>query len=348
MTDLKPFQEATVQAVLAAFRSRRRARRFLVADEVGLGKTVVAQHVILQLSEELGRPLVVFYMCSNLAIARQNRRKLLEILPSNERPEADCPIDRLSLLPACERPTHKRLNLYSLTPDTSIPIHKRHRRDGRQEERALVHALVERVWPGLFDEWGKDVFQGSATVNWKHTVSQHREKASSGALREAFTASVRQEFNLAPYQQLLPELRARWERGELSGLELIAHLRNALAASAVEEVSPDLVIFDEFQRFRDLLEPQQDEAAQRVRIVLRVVGIYTRALKTSDEKSVYSPGEQAHQDRRRRIAGYLTRRLSLLNGVSRPPKYSLRRPPRVRDSEDFSQEVVSCQRRRPG
>jgi hypothetical protein len=264
MTELKPFQGATVQAVLAAFRKRRRARRFLVADEVGLGKTVVAQHVILRLSEDLGRPLVVFYMCSNLAIARQNRRKLLEILPPDERPAADCPIDRLSLLPACERPTHKRLNLYSLTPDTSIPIRRRHRRDGRQEERALVHALVERVWPGLFEEWGKDVFQGSATVSWNYNVRAQREKASKTALRDAFTNSVREEFNLAPYQQLLPELRARWERGELDHLELIAHLRNALAASGVEEVKPDLVIFDEFQRFRDLLEPQEDEAARRV------------------------------------------------------------------------------------
>ena len=43
MTELKPFQRATVQAVLAAFDRRRRIRRFLVADEVGLGKTVVAQ-----------------------------------------------------------------------------------------------------------------------------------------------------------------------------------------------------------------------------------------------------------------------------------------------------------------
>ena len=52
--------------------------------------------------------------------------------------------------------------------------------------------------------------------------------------------------------------------GELDDLQLIAHLRNALAASAIEQVKPDLVIFDEFQRFRDLLDPQQDEAAQRV------------------------------------------------------------------------------------
>jgi len=264
MTPLKPFQEATVQSVLVAFRRRQRARRFLVADEVGLGKTVVAQHVVQRMAEGLGRPLIVFYMCSNLAIARQNRRKLLEILPSDERADADCPIDRLSLLPASERPTHKTFHLYSLTPDTSIPIRKRHRRDGRQEERALVHALVEKVWPKLFDDWGKDVFQGSASVNWKYNVKEQRSKASDSGLREAFKISVRQEFNLAPYQQLLPELRARYERGELDGLELISHLRNALAASAVEEVKPDLVIFDEFQRFRDLIEPQQDEAAQRV------------------------------------------------------------------------------------
>jgi hypothetical protein len=103
MTELKPFQEATVRAVLAAFDKRRRTRRFLVADEVGLGKTVVAQHVIRRMSLGLGRPLVVFYMCSNLAIARQNRRKLLELLPPEERVLADCPVDRLSLLTACDR-----------------------------------------------------------------------------------------------------------------------------------------------------------------------------------------------------------------------------------------------------
>jgi hypothetical protein len=264
MTPLKPFQNATVRTVLAAFRRRKRARRFLVADEVGLGKTVVAQHVIQRMAEGMGRPLVVFYMCSNLAIARQNRRKLLEILPKDERGFADCPIDRLSLLPASERPTHKAFHLYSLTPDTSIPIRKRHRRDGRQEERALVHALVKELWPELFDEFGKKVFQRGATVHWSYFVKAQQVAAAKSTLQAAFYDSVRREFNLEPRRHLLPELRARFESGDLDELGLISHLRNALAACAVEEVSPDLVIFDEFQRFRDLLEPQQDEAAQRV------------------------------------------------------------------------------------
>ena len=264
MTDLKPFQAATVKAVMAAFDRRRRTRRFLVADEVGLGKTVVAQHVILKMISALDRPLVVFYMCSNLSIARQNRRKLLEILPTDEREQADCPVDRLSLLIASKRPTHRGLHLYSLTPDTSIPIRKRQRRDGRKEERALVHALVERIYPRLFEQRGKNIFQGSAKTHWKSSIAQQRVKAVSVSLREAFNLSVRQEFQIVERQHLLPELRSRYERGELNDLQLIAHLRNALAASAIEQVKPDLVIFDEFQRFRDLLDPQQDEAAQRV------------------------------------------------------------------------------------
>ncbi len=57
MTEPKPFQEATIRAVLSAFDRRCSTRRFLVADEVGLGKTVVAQHVIREMFNGLGRPL---------------------------------------------------------------------------------------------------------------------------------------------------------------------------------------------------------------------------------------------------------------------------------------------------
>jgi hypothetical protein len=265
MTDLKPFQKSTVHAVLAAFDKRRRNRRFLVADEVGLGKTVIAQHVIHRMMSGRTKPLVVFYMCSNLAIARQNRRKLLEVVPSEERGAADCPVDRLSLLMAGERPTHPALHLYSLTPDTSIPIRKRHRRDGRQEERALVHALIERVCPRFFNRQNRTLFQRSATVYWEHVLDSQREKARRRSLRLAFAQSIRKEFELSAGQHILPAL----QKLEHEELRLIAHLRNALAASALEEIQPDLVIYDEFQRFRDLVEnlsekTEEERAAQRV------------------------------------------------------------------------------------
>ena len=266
MSNLRPFQKATVTAVLNAFKRKCGSRRFLVADEVGLGKTVVAQHVIKRLMKGRRKPLVVFYLCSSLAIASQNRRKLLEVLPTKEdRAAADCPVDRLSLLKVAAQPNSPTLHLYSFTPDTSIPIRTRHRRDGRQEERALIHELVRRIWPALFKIWGTKVFRGSirSAATWAAAKKLQRPHVRSAGFRRAFVRSVREEFGLEDRQKLLPVLQRKHENG-LSKLELIAHFRNALAASAIEEIAPDLVIFDEFQKFRDLLEKQKNASARRV------------------------------------------------------------------------------------
>ena len=114
------------------------------------------------------------------------------------KPSINDSIDRLSLLMAYERPQHKRLNLYSLTPDTSIPIRKGHRRDGRKEERALIHALVEREWEHVLADLGKDFFQGSATSHWKHAVAHQGTRAANGSLREAFRRSFGVACGLRP------------------------------------------------------------------------------------------------------------------------------------------------------
>ena len=262
MTVAKPFQIATVKAVTKAFRSKRSHRRFLVADEVGLGKTIVAREVIKQMMNQLKRPLRVIYVCSNLAIRGQNQDSLLKVLPPDERDYALCHVDRLSLITEVDQPTHSKLHLYSLTPDTSVPFRKNRRRDGRKEERALVHALVEKLWPGLFDEWGKNVFRQGATTNWSGAVNNQRAAASSISLQQAFLASARKEFQLEPRQQLLAHLRTLESKD--AELVLISHMRNALAASTIERIQPDLVIFDEFQRFRDLLNAKLSDAERRV------------------------------------------------------------------------------------
>jgi superfamily II DNA or RNA helicase len=51
----KPFQEAAVDAALATFADLPGRRRFLVADEVGLGKTIVAKEVARRMSDDGGR-----------------------------------------------------------------------------------------------------------------------------------------------------------------------------------------------------------------------------------------------------------------------------------------------------
>ena len=71
---LKDFQLATVERVDQLFRSGQ--DRVLVADEVGMGKTMVAKGVIARMARlrfEEGDDLVkIVYVCSNQAIASQN------------------------------------------------------------------------------------------------------------------------------------------------------------------------------------------------------------------------------------------------------------------------------------
>ena len=78
---LKPFQLSTVEYVFGRFfDDDDPVDRFLVADEVGLGKTMVARGVIAKLIErhlkEPGRRIDIVYICSNQAIAQQNFSKL--------------------------------------------------------------------------------------------------------------------------------------------------------------------------------------------------------------------------------------------------------------------------------
>ena len=143
----KPFQSATIDAAIRAFRDRTGSRRFLVADEVGLGKTIVASGIIERLSARRSTPLRVFYVCSNLAIATQNLARLVSFLPDDERKRAIAKVDRPSLMPTRAPPAHGTVQVFSLTPDTALPSRRGRRREGRFEERALGFALLNKLLP---------------------------------------------------------------------------------------------------------------------------------------------------------------------------------------------------------
>ena len=78
LSDLKDFQRATVERCFELYKSGQ--KRVLVADEVGLGKTLIAKGVIAKLAnyhKQTGDDLFkVLYICSNTSIANQNIRKL--------------------------------------------------------------------------------------------------------------------------------------------------------------------------------------------------------------------------------------------------------------------------------
>ena len=75
----KPFQAATVRAATAALSGGNPLRRFLVADEVGLGKTVVARDTLAALASK-ARKFTVYYITSGLKVADQNKVELLRFL----------------------------------------------------------------------------------------------------------------------------------------------------------------------------------------------------------------------------------------------------------------------------
>src|SRR5687767_14251922 len=77
---LKDFQRQTVEYVFRRmYTDDDYTRRFLVADEVGLGKTMIARGLIAKALDHLWEKvdrIDVVYICSNGDIARQNVNKL--------------------------------------------------------------------------------------------------------------------------------------------------------------------------------------------------------------------------------------------------------------------------------
>jgi hypothetical protein len=79
LSGLKPFQRRSVDYVFDRLYGADATPRFLLADEVGLGKTLVAKGVIARaidrLWDETDR-IDIVYICSNHDIARQNINRL--------------------------------------------------------------------------------------------------------------------------------------------------------------------------------------------------------------------------------------------------------------------------------
>ena len=255
MSEPKEFQRRTITRVLRAFDRRRAVRRFLVADEVGLGKTVVARGVMEKMlarkRRENSGPLRVFYMCNSLAIAAQNRGNLLKALPEGVRTEdAVCQVDRLTLVATQELPEESLLHLYTLTPDTSMPDRRGRARAGTARERALIHNILRRRYPALVGRGNGEWLRQRAWSSWEGWKQSPGCQANGRLVRD-FLAELRTEMGLAANQRLPGHLRRRIEtEGER---EVIKLLRVVLAKTGLRRVQPDLVILDEFQRYRDIL-----------------------------------------------------------------------------------------------
>lgn len=272
----KEFQEATVRAVIRAFQDKGATRRFLVADEPGLGKTFVARRVLSELAGN--ERLTVLYVCSSQAIAGQNVDQLLGELQADQRAAARASADRPGLLPLAQRPTHPGVRIYSLTPGTAFSSAKRRNR-GRVQERAFACALIEHE-AGQRLDWLRACLAWNAR-NFEELLLQYRANIRQRLERRdrEFARFVREFRQLVSeclaghrgqgsYQKLQNAAAAH---GTHAPLFITGLCRNCLAAAALTQLDPGLVIFDEFQRFRDLTTDdfaQLDPAETRIRSIL--------------------------------------------------------------------------------
>lgn len=260
---LKAFQRNTVEYVFERLYGAQAVSRFLVADEVGLGKTLVARGIIAKVLEHLqrrGKPRVdVLYICSNAAIATQNLQRL-RMGGASEFSLST----RLTYLPRQVRSLRKnRVNFISLTPQTTFE-HTRSR-GGHMEERAILYRLLQSragEKPCRYRDNGLfNLLQGPAgQANWRWQVDNIPAEKLDRELAAAFRREVSHDADLVAELEALCEAFDLHREAAKIPLEendrryaLIGRLRHLLASVCLNALEPDLIILDEFQRFKDLL-----------------------------------------------------------------------------------------------
>ena len=269
LAPLKGFQRRSVDhAFHRLFEAPDSAHRFLVADEVGLGKTLVARGIIARTVDHLWDSvdrIDIVYICSNASIARQNLQKL-RISGAGER--SFTLATRLTMLatdlaPRDGQPSmaDSKLNFVSFTPRTSFDMG--HSTGQWPEREVLFHMLQPHV-----DRWTAlaNLLQGNLgnTGWWRALLKKGRIPIEEG-IRARFDARFSADTDLQKdlhevldtwfhrHRESWPE-DARWRRNQLIG-----HLRRLLASVCVDGLEPDLVILDEFQRFKEMLETRPEE-----------------------------------------------------------------------------------------
>lgn len=282
LAPLKDFQRATAEHVYRRLYTDDDAvRRFLIADEVGLGKTLVARGVIAKAIEHLQdvvERVDVVYVCSNALIARQNVQRLR--VGTQEHMEL---AERITMLPAtAHRLSVNKVNLVSFTPGTSFELTGG---SGQARERALLRLMLREVWGSArFGSRGSlRVFQGGVRsldrfadqcerAAHQHATNLDRELVAKFATvldeHDAAQAAAGHPTMLERFEELCRTFAwarpvsgwSRRERAERN--DFVGDLRDLLARACLEALRPDLIVLDEFQRFKHLLaNPGSAEAS---------------------------------------------------------------------------------------
>lgn len=304
LAGLKDFQRRTVEyAFRRLFIDKPATSRFLVADEVGLGKTLIARGLVAKAIERLQdaeERIDIIYVCSNADIARQNVDRLG--VPGMK-PFAMA--TRLTLLPLhihdlrAHNGPGPKVNLVSFTPGTTF---EQGNRSGRKDERRLIYQMLRHQ---LWCNWRalRNALQGTAGDSWSEYADEaitYDEEIGLSFVRSVVQDAALKEELVWVFERYNDRrtLRTVSREDRNRCLALIGRLRQILARECLNALEPDLVILDEFQRFRDLLrDPEENPEAElahalfnyeKVRILLLSATPYKMYASDRDDEDHYA------------------------------------------------------------
>ena len=260
---LKDFQRATVERIDELYRAGQ--KRILVSDEVGLGKTLVAKGVIVKFAKfrkEKDDDLVkIVYICSNINIAEQNLHKL-KISKQLKNEASDT--QRLSMqhlnIFKSEHDNdviNSYVQLIPLTPDTSFKVIKG---QGQAKERALMYVLLcklERFSTSKIDKNKLNkLLKFGVKYGWSELVKFYDDEVSkcNNTSHGQYLEYMKKKLNVElDANNLYQDIIEAFSNKSIQK-KVIGKLRVAFAKISLEKLKPDLVIMDEFQRFKELLD----------------------------------------------------------------------------------------------
>lgn len=269
------FQMATAERIMHLFTHGERPRsRVLLADEVGLGKTIVAREVLSKMRKwrkSLKDDLYnVVYICSNINIARQNIVKL-EIKDKLGVDESRLSMQHILIEEkkrALKKPDESSMpeQIIPLTPSTSFDFRSS---CGIATERALIYDLLSRreEFSDLKKKLSEFMRVGVRKENWEGHI-RNRFTYRIDKLGETYVKSMSFDLDnkaLRIVDELHDILAEEQTYNYDDQCRIIAALRMAYAEISVEKLDPDIVIMDEFQRFKSLLDETDSEQSMLTR-----------------------------------------------------------------------------------
>ena len=266
MSKAKDFQQATAERIIEIFKSGQ--KRVLLSDEVGLGKTIMARTVV-----EMAKTLPgikddgvyrVVYVCSNQNIIQQNTRNLgipkedIMQMQDSRLSMQHLILQERKMQQEAKQGTDLPQQLIPLTPSTSFSITSG---AGNGAERALIFAILK----GMDEFIGKEkrlswllktMYMGKDS--WIGLVNNYCSRVN--CCGETYKKQIRDLLH--SNQTFIQNVNAIADFLNSDGKEMpfwmINKLRIAFAQVSLNQLEPDLVIMDEFQRFSGLLNTSSD------------------------------------------------------------------------------------------